>query len=106
MAATGQDLMAADIQRSQGGSIRIFGTPSAANLRINAQSSKVITLQSLSAHFRSGRTAQFSPVIDSGSASPSRDGVWQTTVGWSPGFRLPFPLSAGAGQSQTWTFGG
>jgi hypothetical protein len=25
--------------------IRIFGTPSAANLRINAQSSKVITLQ-------------------------------------------------------------
>ncbi|WP_211255842.1 hypothetical protein, partial [Microbacterium trichothecenolyticum] len=28
-----------------------FGTPSAANLRISAQSSKVITLQSLSVHF-------------------------------------------------------
>ena len=44
--------------------IRVFGTPSAANLRINAQSSKVITLQSSSAHFSSGRTAQFSAVID------------------------------------------
>ena len=31
--------------------IRAFGTPSAASLRINAQSSKVITLQSLSVHF-------------------------------------------------------
>ena len=31
--------------------IRAFGTPSAASLRISAQSSKVITLQSLSAHF-------------------------------------------------------
>jgi hypothetical protein len=31
--------------------IRAFGTPSAANLLISAQSSKVITLQSSSAHF-------------------------------------------------------
>jgi hypothetical protein len=31
--------------------MRAFGTPSAANLLINAQSSKVITLQSLSAHY-------------------------------------------------------
>ena len=45
--------------------ICVFGTPSAANLRINAQSSKVITLQSLSAHFSTGRTAQFSAVTDS-----------------------------------------
>jgi len=44
--------------------IRVFGTPSATNLRINAQSSKVITLQSSSAHFPSGRTAQFSAVTD------------------------------------------
>ena len=44
--------------------IRAFGTPSAANLRINAQSSKVITLQSLSAHFSTGRDAQFSAVTD------------------------------------------
>jgi hypothetical protein len=45
--------------------IRAFGTPSAANLRINAQSSKVITLPVSSAHFSPGRTAQFSAVIDS-----------------------------------------
>src|SRR5262249_40066175 len=44
--------------------IRVFGTPSAANLRINAQSSKVITLQSSSAHFPSGRTAQSSAGAD------------------------------------------
>jgi hypothetical protein len=31
--------------------MRAFGTPSAANLRISAQSSKVITLQSSSVHF-------------------------------------------------------
>ena len=31
--------------------IRAFGTPSAASLLISAQSSKVITLRSLSAHF-------------------------------------------------------
>ena len=31
--------------------IRAFGTPSAASLLISAQSSKVITLQSSSAHF-------------------------------------------------------
>jgi hypothetical protein len=44
--------------------IRVFGTPSAANLRINAQSSKVITLQVSSAHLSPGRTAQFSAVTD------------------------------------------
>jgi len=49
--------------------IRDFGTPSTANLRINAQSSKVITLQVSSAHFSPGRTAHFSAVIDSNAAS-------------------------------------
>jgi hypothetical protein len=44
--------------------IRAFGTPSTANRRISAQSSKVITLQSLSAHLPSGRDAQFSTVTD------------------------------------------
>jgi hypothetical protein len=44
--------------------ICVCGTPSAASLRINAQSSKVITLQSLSAHSSTGRHAQFSAVID------------------------------------------
>jgi hypothetical protein len=34
--------------------IRAFGTPSAASLLISAQSSKVITLQSLSAHLFTG----------------------------------------------------
>jgi hypothetical protein len=42
-----------------------FGTPSEANLLINAQSSKVITLQSLSVHFSSVGTVQFSSVVDS-----------------------------------------
>jgi len=41
-----------------------FGTPSAANLRINAQSSKVITLQLFSVHFSSVATDQFSSVVD------------------------------------------
>ena len=45
--------------------IRVFGTPSAASLRISAQSSKVITLQVSSAHSSPGRTAQFSTVTDS-----------------------------------------
>ena len=44
--------------------IRVFGTPSPASLRTNAQSSKVITLQSSSAHFLSGRTAPFPAVTD------------------------------------------
>ena len=44
--------------------IRAFGTPSAASLRINAQPSKVITLQSLSVHFPSVATVQFSSVVD------------------------------------------
>lgn len=44
--------------------ICVFGIPSPASLRIKAQSSKVITLQSLSAHFSTGRDAQFSTVID------------------------------------------
>jgi hypothetical protein len=43
-----------------------FGSPSLANLRINAQSSKVITLQSLSVHFSSAATVQFSSAADSG----------------------------------------
>src|SRR5262249_60714135 len=41
--------------------IRVFGTPSAANLRISAQSSKVITLQASSAHSSPGGTALFQP---------------------------------------------
>ena len=44
--------------------IPFFGTPSAASLRINAQSSKVITLQSLSVHFSSVATDQISKVLD------------------------------------------
>ncbi|WP_166786497.1 hypothetical protein [Cryobacterium sp. TMT2-15-1] len=55
--------------------IRAFGTPSAANLRINAQSSKVITLQSSSVHFSSVETVQFSSVIDS----------WFQMLGWCRG---------------------
>ncbi|GAA1970721.1 hypothetical protein GCM10009776_37180 [Microbacterium deminutum] len=45
-----------------------FGSPSAASLRINAQSSKVITLQSLSVHFSSAATVQFSSAADTRSA--------------------------------------
>jgi hypothetical protein len=39
--------------------IRAFGTPSAASLLISAQSSKVITLQSLSVHFSPPRLFSF-----------------------------------------------
>ena len=39
--------------------IRAFGTPSAASLLISAQSSKVITLQSLSAHFSPPKVFSF-----------------------------------------------
>jgi hypothetical protein len=39
--------------------IRAFGTPSAASLLISSQSSKVITLQSLSAHFSSPKLFSF-----------------------------------------------
>lgn len=42
-----------------------FGTPSPASLRINAQSYKVITLQSLSVHFSNAATVQFSSAVDS-----------------------------------------
>jgi hypothetical protein len=44
--------------------ILAFGSPSAASLRINAQSSKVITLQSLSVHFSNAETVQFSSTAD------------------------------------------
>ena len=44
--------------------ICFFGTPCAARLRINAQSSTVITLQSSSVHFSSVATDQFSSVVD------------------------------------------
>lgn len=47
--------------------ICFFGTPSAASLRINAHSSKVITLQSSSIHFSTVATDQFSSVVDTGS---------------------------------------
>jgi len=54
--------------------IRDFGTPSAASLLISAQSSKVITLQSLSVHFSSAVTVQFSSVADS-------DGIRRRVIG-------------------------
>ena len=41
-----------------------FGTPSEASLLISAQSSKVITLQSLSVHFSSAAFDQFSTAAD------------------------------------------
>ncbi|WP_370586002.1 hypothetical protein [Tessaracoccus sp. MC1756] len=45
--------------------ILAFGTPSAASLRINAQSSIVITPQSLmSVHFSSAETVYFSSAVD------------------------------------------
>ncbi|WP_370629996.1 hypothetical protein [Tessaracoccus sp. OS52] len=45
--------------------IRVFGTPSAANLRINAQSSVVITPQSLmSVHCSSAETVYFPSAVD------------------------------------------
>jgi hypothetical protein len=67
--------------------IRVCGTPSAANLLINAQSSKVITLQVSSAHFSPGRTAQFSTGIDS-RFWPSTDTRGSTCTGASrPGLR-------------------
>ncbi len=53
--------------------IRAFGTPSEANLLINAQSSKVITLQSSSVHFSSVVTVQFSSVVDRSLAVPVKD---------------------------------
>src|SRR3954452_3597952 len=48
--------------------IRAFGTPSAANLLISAQSSKVITLRSLSAHFSPPKLFNFRapPTIGAG----------------------------------------
>ncbi|WP_374978296.1 hypothetical protein ACEYYH_17530 [Microbacterium trichothecenolyticum] len=45
--------------------IRAFGSPSAASLLMSAQSSKVITLQSLSVHFSRAVTDQFSSAVDS-----------------------------------------
>jgi hypothetical protein len=50
--------------------IRAFGTPSAASLLISAQSSKVITLQSLSAHFSPPKLFSFRAPPTRG--SPSR----------------------------------
>jgi len=48
-----------------------FGIPSAANPRINAQSSKVITLQSSSVHSSSAATDHFSSAADiTGFSSP------------------------------------
>lgn len=39
------------------------------------------------------------------SGSLSDGGIWQTTVGWAPGFRVPAPFSFGGGVSRTWTIG-
>jgi hypothetical protein len=52
--------------------IRDFGTPSAASLLISAHSSTVITLQSLSVHFSSAVTVQFSSVADTGCSGPAQ----------------------------------
>lgn len=49
--------------------IRAFGSPSAASLRIKAQSSKVNTLQSVSVHFSTAATDQFSSTADNASHS-------------------------------------
>ena len=49
------------------------GTPSAASLLTNAQSSKVITLQSLSAHFSPPKLFSFRAPSTSGAAVPFRD---------------------------------
>ncbi|GAA4045621.1 hypothetical protein GCM10022282_02430 [Agromyces indicus] len=49
--------------------MRAFGTPSFTSRRINAQSSKVITLQSLSVHFSTAATVQFSSAADTSSDS-------------------------------------
>lgn len=45
--------------------IRAFGTPTAGSLLISAQSSKVITLQSLSAHLSPAESVRFSSADDS-----------------------------------------
>jgi len=55
----------------------VFGTPSPASLLINAQSSKVITLQSLSAHFPP-------PKLSSFRAPPTHDAVVGVPVGVLP----------------------
>ena len=69
--------------------ICFFGTPSAARLRIKAQSSTVITLQSSSVHFSSVATDQFSSVVDKrlndgvGSFNSNRSGrslSWQKSA--------------------------
>lgn len=39
------------------------------------------------------------------SRNDSGEGIWQTTVGWAPGFRVPVPFSFGGGASHTWTPG-
>jgi hypothetical protein len=65
--------------------ICFFGTPSAASLRINAQSSTVITLQSLSVHFSSVVTDQFSSVVDIGAVSWIFNGVIATPSLHTPG---------------------
>jgi hypothetical protein len=50
-----------------------LGTPSAASRLINAQSSKVITLPSLSVHFSNVITVQFSSVADRDQDAAVRD---------------------------------
>jgi hypothetical protein len=53
--------------------IRAFGTPSAASLLISAQSSKVITPQSLSAHFSPPKVFNFrAPPTEALTTNPSR----------------------------------
>ncbi len=58
-AAEFTDLMTVVREIPNRSAIRTFGTPSPASLLINAQSSKVITLQSLSAHFSPPKLSSF-----------------------------------------------
>jgi hypothetical protein len=56
--------------------IRAFGTPSAASLLISAQSSKVITPQSSSAHFSPPKLFTFRAPPTVPSVSPVREKLW------------------------------
>lgn len=39
------------------------------------------------------------------SRNDSGETIWQSTLGWAPGFRVPIPFAAGAGVSRTWAAG-
>jgi hypothetical protein len=69
--------------------IRAFGTPSAASLRINAQSSKVITLPSLSDHFSPPKLFSFrAPPTLRPERQPDRYSAPEGSGSWA----FPWPL--------------